>query len=105
MAERDDGPQAIGVSHIVTPDWTLTNVIWKPDPGMSGQPETGVRYPGDGAKNFHLIQHGWWQWGMATVVIANRLQHGWDCCRISDFMDRCRERRRWPYLTAKARIA
>lgn len=99
-----DGPEAIGVSHLVTSDWTLTNAIWKPDPDLSGQPETGVRYPGQGAKNFHLIQHGWWNFGMATVVILNRLQRGWDAYRITEFMCRCRRERRWPHPSAKARI-
>ncbi len=94
-----DRPRAISVSHITTPNWTLTNMVWRPDPNYSGHPETGVR----AGEDFSLIQHGWWQWGMATVVILNRLQRGWDASRIADFMQNCRINRRWPYLVARAR--
>lgn len=94
-----DYPRSVDVSYIVTPDVVLTNVVWNPDPDFSGQPETGVRLDG----KFHLIQHGWWQWGMATVVILNRLRRGWDTERIGRFMDWCRERRRWPYPVIRAR--
>lgn len=106
MTDRDDMPRSVSVSHIDAGRWLLTNVLWCPSRDLRGQPETGVRFNRAGKfEDFSLIQHGWWNFGMATVVILNRLGRGWDCGRIADFMNWCRDNRRWPFPSAKARTA
>jgi hypothetical protein len=90
------------VSYLVLPvsGITITNCVWRREGDLSsGRPETGVRI-GD---EFHLIQHGWWNFGAATAVILSRLAKGWSIDRIENFMGKRRSKFAAPFRARRAR--
>lgn len=78
-----------------TSDYFLSNAVWENSYG-SFQPETGVRRrQADGTwGDFALIEHGWLDFNSANDLIVKALAKGWDTCRIGDFMQKLKERRK-----------
>ena len=74
--DHDGFARSEPVSHLVWGDTVLTNSYW------NRSAETGIRRGG----RFNLVQHGWHNWGAATVVILSRLTREWSAGRIERFM-------------------
>jgi hypothetical protein len=92
---EERGPRSTRFPPRETEDYFLSNAVWENSHG-SFQPETGVRRrkPDGTWGEFFLIEHGWLDFETANDIILRALRKGWDNCRIGDFMQKLKLRRR-----------